>query len=74
VEEALNKGIGSFQELLRQQKDTLILLQQECASYTGQASMHPSVAMVQRAVGSDDGAGRSHSTQGFLRQVTKISC
>ena len=45
VEEALTRGVSSFQDVLQQQKDTLRQLQDDYNSYTGQACLHPSVVL-----------------------------
>ena len=45
VEEALTRGVSSFQDVLQQQKETLRQLQQDYNSYTGQACVHPSVVL-----------------------------
>ena len=77
VEEALNKGIGSFQELLQQQKDTLRQLQQDYNSYTAHACVHPSVVVAQResgAVGQEAAAAAVRSTRVIMRQVTCCTC
>ncbi len=66
VEEALNKGVGSFQELLQQQKETLRSLQQDYSSYAEQASVHPSVVVAQR----ESAARRSGSKRVFLLLCT----
>jgi hypothetical protein len=74
VEEALNKGVGSFQELLQQQKDALQSLQQDYSSYTELACLHPSVVMAQResTISSREEAKERalRSTPGIMRQVT----
>jgi hypothetical protein len=72
VEEALNKGVGSFQELLQQQKDTLRLLQEDYSSYVEQACVHPSVVMAQRytCVRSPDANERMKFTPGIMHKVT----
>ena len=77
MEEALNKGIGSFQELLQQQKDELKRLQQDYSSYTELACLHPSVVMAHRA--SSDGSSQmqertSRSTKSIMRQVPGRAC
>ena len=76
VEEALNKGIGSFQELLQQQNDTLRLLKQDHSSYAKLACVHPSVVMAHQE-DSESNCGNSptkervsRSTRGIMRQVT----
>lgn len=73
VEEALNKGVGSFQELLQQQKDTLRLLQEDYSSYVEQACVHPSVVMAQRysCVSSPDANERMKFTPGIMQKVTR---
>jgi len=74
VEEALNKGVGSFQELLQQQKDALKSLQQDYSSYTELACLHPGVIMAQRerAVSGEEAnrRGIGVSAPGIMRQVT----
>jgi hypothetical protein len=72
VEEALNKGVGSFQELLQQQKETLRSLQQDYSSYAEQASVHPSVVVAQResAARSSEANERLNHGRGIMRQVT----
>jgi hypothetical protein len=73
VEEALNKGVGSFQELLQQQKDALKSLQQDYSSYTELACLHPSVIMAQRehTVSREEAKERAlRSAPGIMRQVT----
>ena len=76
VEEALSQGIGSFQELLQQQNDTLRLLKQDYSSYAKLACVHPSVVMAHRE-DSESNCGNSptkervsRSTRGIMRQVT----
>lgn len=73
MEEALNKGVGSFQELLQQQKDALKSLQQDYSSYTELACLHPSVIMAQRehTVSREEAKERAlRSAPGIMRQVT----
>jgi hypothetical protein len=74
VEEALNKGAGSFQELLQQQKETLRSLQQDYSFYTELASVHPSVIMAQREsiIRNPESNERMNCSRGIMRQVTTV--
>ena len=71
----MNKGIGSFQELLQQQKDTLQRLQQDYCSYTELACVHPSVVIAHRESSGASAQERMlQSTRGIMRQVNYCAC
>ena len=73
VEEALNRGIGSFQELLLQQKETLQSLQQDYLSYKEHECVHPSVVMAKHA-NSPESKFRASFDTGIMRQVKMPCC